>query len=38
MEAMEDLGNLGDIANQSVRAIAKLADSDKVRLGASFLF
>jgi hypothetical protein len=31
MEAMEGFEDLGDIGNQSVRAIAKLADSDKVR-------
>lgn len=30
MEAMEGFEDLGNIGNQSVRAIAKLADSDKV--------
>ncbi len=30
MEAMEDVEEMGDHSNQSVRAIAKLADSDQV--------
>ena len=30
MEAMEGFEDLGDIGKQSVRAIAKLANSDKV--------
>lgn len=37
MEAMEGLEELGDLSNQSVRAIAKLADSDKVKLSPSMI-
>lgn len=35
MEAMEGFEDRGDIGNQSVRAIAKLADSDQVRVPIS---
>lgn len=31
MEAMEGLEEMGDLSSQSVKAVAKLADSDQVR-------